>query len=85
MTRTIINEPFESTVTCAETAHKQVHTHAKPWIGLHLFTGDFGNDGRLNVADRTFLELHLSPQTSGGLNAVLGFNRRQALTVHRVM
>ena len=56
MTPTIINEPFESTVTFAETAHKQVHTHTHThtYIYLsHLFTGDLGNDGRLNVADGT--------------------------------
>lgn len=54
MTPTIINEPFESTVTFAETAHKQVRTHTHTHIYLsHLFTGDLGNDGRLNVADGT--------------------------------
>ena len=63
MTPTIINEPFKGTVTCAETAHKQVHaythththTHTlrdtNTWIRLRLFTKGFGNDGRLNVAD----------------------------------
>lgn len=85
MTRTIINEPFESTVTRAETTHKQVHAHAKPQIGLHLFTGDFGNDDRLNVADGTFLVLHLSSQMSKILDAAVGFKQQQGLTVCRVM
>lgn len=69
MTRTIINEPFEGTVTRAEAAHKQVHTHAKPRTGLHLFTADLGNDGRLNVADGTFLALRLSSQMSESAKA----------------
>lgn len=59
MTPTIINEPFESTVTCAETAHKQVHTHTQTHGLDYLLPGDFGNDGRLKVADGSSHSIHI--------------------------
>lgn len=54
MTPTIINEPFESTVTCWNCTQTGAHTHTRTHgLDSLLFTGDSGNDARLNVADGT--------------------------------